>query len=58
MLNGVMVLGYDVADVPVTEIELPVPREEESEWLLGAEAWVPLQSISQATAALFRGGVK
>jgi len=59
MLNGVMVLGYEVREEALTQIELaPAPRDDEADWLLGAEAWVPLQAVTQATAALFRGGVK
>lgn len=59
MLNGVMVLGYEVREEALTQIELaPAPRDDESDWLLGAEAWVPLQAIVHATAGMFRGGVR
>lgn len=58
MFNGVLVMGYEVCEEPMDEVELKAPRDEEADWLLGPEAWVPLQAITQATATLFRGGQK
>lgn len=46
MFNGVLVAGYEVREEFVVDVELmPVEvhsdADEESSWLLGAEAWVP-----------------